>query len=272
MSDRVTFEVGEDKVGVVTLNRPDKLNALDRGVFEGLHDAAGQARAAAADGAVKAVLLRGAGRAFSSGLDVSLFGEMASGEPSLAEAGGGTQDGMIAWLQQAFTAWEDLPVPTVAAVRGVALGGGCQLAAACHLRVAAPDASIGVLEVKWAIIPDLGGTYRLPRLVGLSRAIDMAMSARQVDARTALAWGLVDAVLEDDDFDAAARAYAAALAAGPTLAQSGAARLMRESLDRTREDALAAERATQAGCLTSADFGEAVMAAMERRAPDFTGR
>ena len=272
MSDRVTFEVGEDRVGVVSLNRPEKLNALDRGVFEGLHDAAAQARAAAEEGAVKAVLLRGEGRAFCSGLDVALFGEMAGGAEAPIAGTDGTQDGMIAWLQQAFTVWEDLPVPTVAAVRGVALGGGCQLAAACHLRVAAPDASIGVLEAKWGIIPDLGGTYRLPRLVGLSRAIDMAMSARQVDARTALAWGLVDAVLEDDDFDAAARAYAATLAAGPTLAQAGAARLMRESLNRSREDALAAERACQAGCLSSKDFGEAVMAAMERRAPNFTGR
>jgi enoyl-CoA hydratase/carnithine racemase len=255
---------------VVTLNRPDKLNALDRGVFEGLHDAAAQARAAIDEGAVKAVLLRGEGRAFSAGLDVALFGEMAGGEASLQEAGGGTQDGMIAWLQQAFTVWEDLPVPTIAAVRGAALGGGCQLAAACHLRVAAPDLSIGILEVKWAIVPDLGGTYRLPRLIGLSRAIDLAMSGRRVDAQTALQWGLVDAIL-DDDFDAAARAYAAALAEGPSLAQAGAARLCRENLDRTRDDALAVERATQAGMLSSQDFGEAVMAAMQGRKPVFTG-
>lgn len=272
MSDRVTFEVGGDKVGVVTLNRPDKLNALDRGVFEGLHDAAAQVRAAAEEGAVKAVLLRGEGRAFSSGLDVSLFGEMAGGDASLQEAGGGTQDGMIAWLQQAFTVWEDLPVPTIAAVRGVALGGGCQLAAACHLRVAAPDLSIGVLEVKWAIVPDLGGTYRLPRLIGLSRAIDLAMSGRRIDAQTALQWGLVDAVLDDEDFDAAARAYAAQIAEGPTLAQASAARLCRENLDRTRDEALAAERATQAGCLSSQDFGEAVMAAMQGRKPTFLGK
>lgn len=272
MSDRVTFEVGEDKVGVVTLNRPDKLNALDRGVFEGLHDTAAQARAAAEQGDVKAVLLRGEGRAFSAGLDVSLFGEMAAGQGSPIEAGDGTQDGMIAWLQQAFTVWEDLPVPTVAAVRGVALGGGCQLAAACHLRVAAPDASMGVLEVKWAIIPDLGGTYRLPRLVGLSRAIDMAVRGRRVDAATALQWGLVDAVLDSEDFDAQVHAYAAELAAGPTMAQSAAARLMRESLSRTREEALAGERAVQPGCLSSRDFQEAVAAAMQQRSPVFVGR
>lgn len=271
MSDRVLFEIGDDKVGVVTLNRPDKLNALDRGVFEGLYEAAEQASAAIAQGSVKAVLLRGAGRAFCSGLDVSLFGEMAAGDASLAEAGGGTQDGMIDWLQGAFTVWEDLPVPVIAAVQGVALGGGCQLAAAAHLRVVAEDASIGILEVKWAIVPDLGGTYRLPRIVGLSRATDLAVSGRQIDAPTALAWGLADAVFPNEDFDGAARAYAAQLAQGPSLAQGQAVKLMRENLDRDRQTALAAERRTQAGCLSSQDFAEAVMAAMQKRPPNFVG-
>lgn len=265
MSDRVTFEIGEDRVGVVTLNRPDKLNALDRGVFEGLHEAGTRARAAAGDGSVKAVLLRGAGRAFSSGLDISLFGES-------LQSGEGFGDAGIAWLQEAFTVWEDLPVPTVAAVRGVALGGGCQLAAAAHLRVAAPDASFGVLEARWGLVPDLGGTYRLPRLVGLSRAVDLAVSARRIDAHTALSWGLVDTILDDTDFDAAARGYAALLAQGPTLATGHAARLCRENLVRTREEALAAERAAQAECLASADFQEAVTAAMQSRPPHFSGR
>jgi enoyl-CoA hydratase/carnithine racemase len=265
VSDRVTFEVGDDRVGVVTLNRPDKLNALDRGAFEGLHDAGARTRAAIEDGAVKAVLLRGEGRAFSSGLDISLFGESLS-------SGKGFDDEGIAWLQQAFTVWEDLPVPTVAAVRGVALGGGCQLAAACHLRIAAPDASFGVLEARWGLVPDLGGTYRLPRLVGLSRAVDLAVSTRRIDASTALAWGLVDAILDEADFDGAARGYAALLAQGPTLATGQVARLCRENLSRPREEALAAERAAQAACLSSSDFQEAVAAAMESRAPHFLGR
>jgi 2-(1,2-epoxy-1,2-dihydrophenyl)acetyl-CoA isomerase len=264
MSDRVTFELGDDRVGVVTLNRPDKLNALDYGVFEGLYDAAARAGAAVADGVCGAVLVTGAGRAFSAGLDVSLFGEqLAEGVPD---------DAAIAWLQQAFTAFEDLPVPSVAAMRGPALGGGCQLAVACHLRVAAPDLRIGVLESKWALVPDLGGTYRLPRLVGLSRATDLAMTARELDAETALAWGLVDEILDGDDFAAAARDRVARLAAGPTVATGAVPRLMRESLTRSRAEALAAERAAQAACLSSADFAEAVSAALDRRPPAFTGR
>lgn len=261
----MTFAVAEDHVGLVTLNRPEKLNALDAGVFEGLHAAAGQAAAAAADGACRAVLLAGAGRAFCAGLDLELFGEQLAG-------GQVFDDEHIAWLQQAVTAFEDLPVPTVAALKGVALGGGCQLALACHLRVAAPDLQIGVREARWGIVPDLGGTYRLPRLVGLSRAVDLAVSARDLDADTALAWGLVDAVLPGADFDGEARAYAARLAAAPTMAVGAVPRLMRAGLESTREEALAAERRVQVACLASADFAEAAAAALEGRNPRFTGR
>jgi enoyl-CoA hydratase/carnithine racemase len=262
MNDRVRFDVGSDRVGVVLLDRPDKLNAMDRDLFAGLHGAAEQAREAIADGRCGAVLVSGAGRAFSAGLDVSLFGEI----------GQGISDEQIAWLQEAFTVFEDLTAPTVAAVRGVALGGGCQLALACHLRVAAPDASFGLLETRWGIIPDLGGTYRLPRIVGLARAVDLGVSARRIDAETALSWGLVDAVLDDADFDAAARAWVARLAAGPTVATGAIPRLMREGLASARDEALAAERTAQRACLASADFAEAVGAAVEGREPRFGGR
>lgn len=264
MEQRVRFAIGDDGVGIVTLDRPDKLNAMDQALFDGLHSAAEQARAAVDSGEVRAVLVAGAGRAFSAGLDVSLFGGQLDG--------GVPDDDWIAHLQQAFTVWEDLPVPTVAAVRGPALGGGCQLALACHLRVAAPDATFGLLETRWAIIPDLGGTYRLPRLVGLSRATDLAVSARTIDAATAHAWGLVDVLLDDADFEQAARGYVATLAAGPTMATGAIPQLMREGLVRPRGEALAAERGQQARCLASSDFSEAVTAALEGRPPRFAGR
>lgn len=264
MADEVTFEVGDDAVGVVTLNRPEKLNALNMEVFEGLHETAERAAKAAADGSCRAVLVIGAGRAFSAGLDVSLFGEQAAGKPF--------DDKRVAWLQQAFTGFEDLLVPTVAAVRGVAVGGGCQLALACHLRIAAPDATFGLLEVRWGLLPDLGATYRLPRLVGLGRATDLAISGRVIDSETAAAWGLVDAVLPDEDFAGAARAYAATLAQGPTVATGALPALLRSSFAKDRTTVLAAERAAQRECLSSADFSEAVTAALERRPPHFTGR
>lgn len=262
--DAVTFEVGGDAVGVVTLRRPDKLNAMNDEVFAGLHAAAASAGEAAADGRCRAVLVVGEGRAFSAGLDVSLFAKQAGGQAPTDEE--------ISYLQQAFTGFEDLPVPTVAGVRGVAIGAGCQLAIACHLRVAAPDASLGLLEARWALIPDLGATWRLPRLIGLSRATDLAMTARTVDAATALQWGLVDAVLDADDFENAARDYVAALAAGPTVATGAVAGLLRNSYANDRDTVLAAEREEQQRCLASDDFREAARAGMERRAPNFRGR
>jgi enoyl-CoA hydratase/carnithine racemase len=263
MTQRVRFEVGVDGVGVVTLDRADKLNAMDSAMFDGLHTAADRAASAAEDRSVRAVLIIGEGRAFSAGLDTSMFGGQIDEPPS---------DEWIAALQQSFTKFEDLPVPTVAAVRGVAIGAGCQLAIAAHLRVAAPDAQLGVLEARWGLVPDLGGTYRLPRLVGLSRAIDMAISARTIDAQTALAWGLVDAVLSEGDFAAQSRAYAARLASGPTVATGAVPRLMRESLVGDREAVLARERQAQVLCLGSEDFSEAVRAAVAREDPRFGGR
>lgn len=263
MSDRVSFTAEPDHVGIITLDRADKLNAMDAALFEGLHDAAAAARSAIEAGEVRAVLLRAEGRAFSSGLDVSLFaGQLADGAP---------EDAWIARLQQAFTGIEDLPVPVVAAVQGQAYGGGCQLALAAHLRMASPDLDLGLLEVRWGIIPDLGGLTRLPRLIGLSRATEMAVTARTVDAATAHAWGLVDHVVEGD-LQAEARAYAARLAAGPTVATGAIPALLRQSFTTDRDEMLAAERAHQQACLRSADFIEAATAAGERRAPRFTGR
>ena len=262
--DPVTFDVGDDAVGVVTLNRPDKLNAMNAAVFDGLHGVAKQAADAAADGSCRAVLVIGAGRAFSAGLDVSMFAQQASGAAP--------NDDEISYLQQAFTVFEDLPVPTVAAIKGVALGAGCQLALACHLRIAAPDASIGLLEAKWGLVPDLGGTWRLPRIVGLSRATDLAITARRIDADTAFQWGLVDAIAADDDFETFARSYAANLAAGPTVATGAVAAMMRNSFGSDRDTVLAVERQAQQRCLASADFVEAATAAVEGRPPQFTGR
>jgi enoyl-CoA hydratase/carnithine racemase len=262
MNGRVRFEIGDDEVGEVRLCRADKLNAMDEGLFAGLHAAAEAAADAVAAGRCRAVLVVGDGRAFSAGLDVALFGQLAGGDVAAPD---------IAWLQQAFTGFEDLPVPTVAAIRGAALGGGLQLALACHLRVAAPDASLGLLEVRWGIIPDLGATYRLPRLVGLGRATTLAVTGRTIDADTAHRWGLVDEVL-DGDFDVEARDYAARLAAGPTVAAGALPGLLRHNLMRDRDDALAAEREVQASCLASEDFREAALAGLEQRAPRFRGR
>lgn len=261
---RLTFTVGDDHVGVLRLDRPDKLNAMDAAMFAALHDAAATARSAVDTGECRTVLMVGAGRAFSAGTDLGELGAQAGGRPP--------RDEHIAWLQAAFTAWEDLPVPVLAAIHGVALGAGCQLALAADLRLMALGAQVGVLETRWGIVPDLGASYRLPPLIGRSRAIDMAVRARKVDASTALAWGLADEVMDDEAFGDAARSYAAEIAAGPVLAMATAARLMREGSTRSREDALAAERTAQAPLLRSDDFAEAVRAGLAGDRPVYRGR
>ncbi len=270
MDGGVRFEVGDDAVGCVTLQRPDKLNAMDAAVFAGLRRAGEEAREAAAAGRCRAVLVAGAGRAFSAGMDVDALAAQATGAPP------GAPD--IAAMQDTFTVFEDLAVPTVAAVHGVALGAGCQLALACHLRVGAADARLGLLEARWALVPDLGATWRLPRLIGLSRATELAVTGRIVDAATALGWGLLDAVLPDEasgvpaGFASAARAYTARLASGPTVAVGAVPALLRASLQHDRATVLAAERSAQARCLRSDDFAEAAAAVRQRREPRFRGR
>lgn len=244
-----------DGVATVTITRPDVRNAMDWDVFEGLH-AAG--RRVADDDAVGAVVVTGAGETFSSGLDTSLFGRVAQGIDA----------DWIAHLQGAFTVFEDCPKPTVAVIRGHCLGAGAQLAAACHLRLVADDARIALAERRWGLVPDLGGTWRLPRLVGLGRANDWIMTGRTVGAEEALASGFAQGRVGDDGEVAA---YAAALAAAPGATRRVPA-LVRENLGRDREAALAAEARAQLACMAGPDVAEAVAAAMERRPPKFVGR
>ncbi len=258
---KVRYEV-DGSVAVVTLNRPEVLNAMDREVFFALREAAGRA---AADPGVRALVLTGEGRAFSSGLDTSLF---ASGLD-----GGGTPLTLdIAALQSCFSAYEEISIPTIAAIRGPALGGGIQLAVACDLRVAADDAELAVYEIRWGIIPDLGGTQRLPRLIGLGRAKELVLTGRRVAAAEALAWGLVNRVVPADTVLTEALAWARELAAGPPLALSAAKRLATSAFDVPVSAGLEREAMINRRLLASDDFREAVLARFEKRAPQFHAR
>jgi enoyl-CoA hydratase/carnithine racemase len=207
------------------------------------------------------VVVAGEGRAFSSGLDTSLFGAQTNGVPV-----------DISYLQDSFTVFEELPVPTVAAVRGPCLGGGLQLAIACDLRVAAPDASFSAFEVRWGIIPDLGGTQRLPRLVGLGRAKEMVLTARMVSGDEAFAWGLANRLVDAEKVLDEALGWARELAAGPPLALGAAKRLTQTAFDLPVRAGLRREEAAQRRMLASEDFREAVLAALEKRAPQFKAR
>lgn len=262
MSEPVTYEV-VDRVAIVTIDRSAKRNAMSMAVFDGLLAAGERAGAeSAAAGGVGAVIVRGAGGVFSAGIDTSVFGTQLGGVPD---------DSFIAHLQASFTVFEDLDVPTIAAIEGYCFGAGIQLAVACHLRFVAPGAELSVMESRWGIVPDLGGTHRIPRLVGLGRATDMALTARRVDAEEAVRTGLCDVLLPADDPQGAALEAARRLANGPGALRR-IPRLLRENLDRSRDDALAAERSAQREVMAGPDFPEAVRAAFEGRAPQFTGR
>jgi enoyl-CoA hydratase/carnithine racemase len=258
---KVRYEV-EGSVAVVTLNRPDVLNAMDRDVFFGLRDAA---RRAADDPAVRALVLTGEGRAFSSGLDTSLFASGIGGNGSPL-----TLD--IASLQECFTAYETIGVPTIAAIAGLALGGGIQLAAACDLRVASEDAEMAVYEIRWGIIPDLGGTQRLPRLIGLGRAKELILTGRRIGASEALAWGLVNRVVAAGRVKEEAMEWARELATGPPLALSAAKRLACAAFDTPLASGLEREAMINRRLISSDDFREAVVARFEKRTPRFTAR
>lgn len=256
MSDVVTYEV-VDKVAVVTIDRPEVYNAMSLEVFEGLLE---RGRQAGADDEVGAVLVRGAGGNLSSGLDVTIMGSLA----------GDVSHEFIIGLQDAFTVFEDLDKPTVALVEGHCYGGGIQLAAACHMRLVAPSAKMSVLERKWGLVPDLGGTYRLPRLIGLGRATELVTTARTVEATEAMVIGLAEVALGEDPY-AEALAWTAALANGPGAVRR-TPRLLRENLSRTRDEALEAERVAQIECIGGPDVVEAVSAHLQRRDPEFVGR
>jgi enoyl-CoA hydratase/carnithine racemase len=275
----VGYEVIEG-VAHVTIDRPDKRNAMDLEVFAQLAESAARIQA---DPAVGAVVVAGRDGTFSAGLDLAtLGGLLTAGEETAGEETAGDQatgDGragaldpaLVARLQATFTAYEELDVPVLAAIEGHCLGGGIQLAAACHLRAVAPSASLAVLEARWGLVPDLGGTYRLPRLVGPGRATELAMTARTFGAEEALRIGFAELALPADEPQAAAHEHAARWASGPGSVRR-VPRLVRENLARDRTAALAAEIAAQMAAVSGPDVREAITARLEGRAPRFVGR
>lgn len=258
---KVRYEV-DGGVALVTIDRPEVLNAMDREVFFGLRDAAERA---GADPDVRALVLTGEGRAFSSGLDTSLF---ATG----IDEGGTPLTLDIASLQSCFTAYETVGVPTIAAIRGHALGGGIQLAAACDLRVGSDDAELAVYEIRWGIIPDLGGTQRLPRLIGLGRAKELVLTGRRIGAAEALAWGLLNRVVPAERVLEEAMEWARELATGPPLALSAAKRLATSAFNTPLTSGLEREAMINRRLLTTDDFREAVLARFEKREARFHAR
>ena len=241
----------------LVLNRSEVLNAMNAEVFDGLAAAADEI--GAADG-VRVVVVSGKGRSFSSGIDTGSFGD-ALGAP--AET--------IARFQSGFRKIAALPIPTIAAVHGHALGAGLQLALACDLRVVARDASLGLLEAKYGLVPDLCGTQRLPALVGSGRAKKMIWLAERIDGVEAERIGLAEVVVEASDLERTVTDLADRIAAAPPLTVVHAKRLIELSGTVSLDEGMDAEARSQLEMFTSSDFGEAIAAFLEKRNPTFSG-
>jgi enoyl-CoA hydratase len=254
----LTFDVA-DRIATITVNRPDKLNALNDALMAELGDAIDEA---IARDDVGGVLLTGAGRAFVAGADIAeMVDEGALAMKERAERG-----------QRTFRRFETSPKPTVAAVNGFALGGGCELAMACHIRIASEAAKFGQPEVKLGIVPGYGGTQRLPRLVGKGRALQLLMTGEMIDAAEAHRIGLVNRIVPAAELIGAARAMLGTIVAQGPLAVAHCIEAVDRGLDMPLEDAIALE-ASYFGLLSaSADKGEGMRAFLEKRAPAFTGR
>ncbi len=252
-------ETDPDGVCTVTLNRPDKLNAINTRVLADLHRAFRQAKA---DDAVRGVVLTGAGeKAFAAGADIAQFTELDALDGHRFALRG----------QAVLTAIEQMPKPVVAAVNGYALGGGCELALACHLRVASERAQFGLPEVQLGLIPGYGGTQRLPRLVGRGVAAEMILTADRVPAERALAVGLANRVVPAEELLETAKGLVRTIASRAPVAVAMALQALRAA-DLPQPQGLQQEAALFGQCCGTEDFREGVHAFLNKQTPEFSGR
>jgi enoyl-CoA hydratase len=256
--ENLSFAVA-DRIATITVNRPEKLNALNDATIGELGQAIDEARARED---VAGVMLTGAGRAFVAGADISeLAARNATAAKALARRG-----------QEVFRRFETSPKPTVAAVNGFALGGGCELAMACHVRVASEQAKFGQPEVKLGVLPGYGGTQRLPRLVGRGRALQLLLTGEMIDAQEALRIGLVNRVVPAAELTASAEGMLRQMLANAPLALAACIEAVDRGLDMPLDEALVFE-ATHFGLLAATeDMSEGTRAFLEKRAAQFAGR
>jgi enoyl-CoA hydratase/carnithine racemase len=245
----------------VVLNRPEKRNAFNAELVMATGEAL---RAAAEDPSVRCVVVRGAGPMFSSGMDL---GSLAA----LAEA----PDNLRAFRRRIVEAWnvaEEMAKPTICQVHGACIGGALELALACDLRVVASDAVIGMPETRIGLIPDVGGSSRLPAVVGLGRAKELIMTGKMIDGAHAERIGLANRAVPADELDAAVQGLIDELLACAPVAVGLAKRVMDISARPALAATLELEVTMQERCAATADFAEGAAAFREKRQPEFSGR
>jgi enoyl-CoA hydratase/carnithine racemase len=252
----VAYEALMPGVVQLRLNRPNRLNALGVGMVAALSEAV----ARAIDGKARVLIIRGTGRSFCAGADLKerqMMDEAAKFAHNRA-------------INAAVDAVAAAPMPTIAVLNGLALGGGCELALACDIRIAAEGIQIGLTEARLGAIPGAGGTQRLPRLIGLSRALDMMFSAEPIEARRAETIGLVNMVVSDGELDGFAGRYAALLASRSPRAAAVLKQVVYGGTELPLADGLAKERDALGAIFSSSDYAEGLAAFAEKRPPRFS--
>ncbi|MFO1399504.1 MAG: 2-(1,2-epoxy-1,2-dihydrophenyl)acetyl-CoA isomerase PaaG [Burkholderiales bacterium] len=260
--ESIRFE-SADGIARITLNRPDRLNSFTSAMHAELRDALAAVRA---DASVRALLLTGEGRGFCAGQDLG----------DRAVAPGATPVDLGESIEQNYRplilALRHLPLPVVCAVNGVAAGAGANIALACDIVIAAKSASFIQAFCRIGLIPDSGGTYFLPRLVGSARAMGLALTGDKLTATQAEAWGLIWKCVEDTELKPTVEALLAQFAQAPTRALGEIKRALHASAHATLEEQLTHERDVQRALGYSDDYREGVAAFTEKRPPKFTGR
>jgi 2-(1,2-epoxy-1,2-dihydrophenyl)acetyl-CoA isomerase len=253
----------QDAVAVITLNRPETLNALTTQVGQDFQAAVAVAREKGA----RAIVLTGAGRAFCAGGDLREMQRIASQEGKVEAF----FDEPLRMLNECILLIRSTPLPFIAAVNGAASGGGCNLALACDLVIAGHGAKFNQAFIKIGLVPDCGGSFILPRLVGWKRAAELMMTGDVVPASKALEIGMINAVYPDEQLMAQALAVAERLAHAPTIAIGKIKELLEASVTNNYAEQLELERTTQITAGKTKDFKEGVAAFIEKRPPRFTG-
>lgn len=249
-----------DKIALITINRPEKLNALNKSTIEELHQAFGDCDG---DSSVWAIIITGSGeKAFVAGADISEFAAFSVEEGKRLSAEG---------HDKLFNFVENLNTPVIAAVNGFALGGGLELAMSCHIRVASDNAKMGLPEVSLGVIPGYGGTQRLTRLVGKGRAMEMIFTAGMISAAEAYQFGLVNHVVPQTDLLVKCREIASKIIKNSPSAISSAIRSVNAAY-LPGVDGLKVEIDEFGKCFGTADFKEGTTAFLEKRKPAFTGK
>jgi 2-(1,2-epoxy-1,2-dihydrophenyl)acetyl-CoA isomerase len=261
--ETVQLEMRESAVAVITLNRPAALNALTTEMAWEFKSAIGEA----GERGARAIVLTGAGRAFCAGGDLKDMRKVAEREGRVEAF----FDEPLGLLNECILLLQQVPLPVIAAVNGSASGGGCNLALACDIVIAAESAKFNQAFVKVGLSPDCGGTYVLPRLVGLRRATELLMTGDVVGAREAVEIGMINRVVADAELMDVALALATQLAQSPTAAIAKTKRLLAASATNNLDAQLEAERQAQIESGQTKDFLEGVAAFIEKRPPRFAG-